>query len=92
MTDLKWKTQESCIGIYELDYEGHHYECCMNESNDFYTLVKDRSIKKLWDEYKITDLIDSSLVVGIFETKKAAAGFIKSRAKSDRYQPLTQDN
>lgn len=89
---MEWKLQDGQGTIYEMDYEGHHYECCMNESNDFYTLVKDRSIKKLWDEYKITDLIDSSLVVGIFECKKAAAGFIKSRAKSDLYQPLTQDN
>lgn len=89
---MDWKLQDGQGTIYEMDYEGHHYECCMNESNDFYTLVKDRSIKKLWDEFKITDLIDSSLVVGIFESKKAAAGFIKSRAKSDRHQPLTPDN
>lgn len=89
---MEWKVQDGRGTIYEMDYEGHHYECCMNESNDFYTLVKDRSIKKLWDEYKITDLIDSSLVVGIFESKKAAAGFIKSRVKSDRNQPLTPDN
>lgn len=80
MTGLKWKLQDKCSDIFELEFEGHHYECCENDANDnFFTLVKDQSIKELWKIYPITDMIDRSLIVGLFEGLDEAALFIQDR-------------
>lgn len=90
MTELKWKTQESCIGIYELDYEGHHYECSMNESDDLYVVVKDKTIRELWKIFPLTEMIHGSFVVGHFEDLEEAALYIQDKDlwRSEREKEL----
>lgn len=94
MAELKWKSQKDSFTVYELEYKGHHYECCMNEANDFYTVVKDRNFKDLWKTYPMTDLIDHSLTLGIFESKKDAAVYIQNQGRfcNDHQLPLVPEN